>query len=371
MDDLLLQLAEISSTLYQATSPPDDPGFGINFDIPDFLLPFPELSLDIPSPDYLTNILADVGAPLSLARELSEIHARRSSELAEQYLQNYSESCFEIAGNRLDVDCETRMKMYLRLQRAGCRLYKQTMEEWEREMLQAVQDRCRPSKGKCFSDNRSAFNQDFTPVLEAVFQNNPFPSPAIKRALAAKSGMTINQIKIWFQNHRSRARKNGVEVTKPNSFGMARRSSRRGKKSTNSSTSPSSGNPPLSSDSNSQMHELLTGPRTPSTSRTVDEESNNSCNPLLASAVPHSTNLSTGSSSLAPNNVGHTYLLHNHHNHDQNSEGLFSDCETVIDFISDNDSHKVRYLDFLQMTVAHACLVTVSVVKILVSDVGG
>lgn len=42
-----------------------------------------------------------------------------------------------------------------------------------------------------------AFYQDFTPVLEAVFKENPFPSTAVRKVLAAKSGMSMSQIKIW------------------------------------------------------------------------------------------------------------------------------------------------------------------------------
>jgi hypothetical protein len=56
------------------------------------------------------------------------------------------------------------------------------------------------------------FNHAFTPFLEAYLEQNAFPSIADQKILAQKSGMNTAQIVNWFQNHRSRARKNGREA---------------------------------------------------------------------------------------------------------------------------------------------------------------
>ncbi|KAL5519307.1 hypothetical protein ACEPAH_990 [Sanghuangporus vaninii] len=212
MNDLLSQLSQICSKLYDQTSPLVGSGSGVDSDILDFLLPFPELTLDIRSPDYLVNILARAGAPESLARELSEIHAKSSEELAEHYLQNYRDACSEVVGATKD----DQMKRYLRLQRAACRMYKRTIASWETSLVRSVTDRfCTEDvKDNKESANRSSFNTNFGPILEEVFKENPFPSLPIRRALAQKSGMSIGQINVWFQNHRSRARKEGKVITK-------------------------------------------------------------------------------------------------------------------------------------------------------------
>lgn len=39
--------------------------------------------------------------------------------------------------------------------------------------------------------------QDFIPILERFFTRNPFPSRAVKAALARSSGMTVRQISVW------------------------------------------------------------------------------------------------------------------------------------------------------------------------------
>lgn len=157
MEDLLRQLAQISSTLYQQTtsSPSIDFSLGFSFDIPDFLLPFPELELDIPAPDSLVSTLVEAGAPDSFARELSEIHAECARELADQYSKNYRNSCLQIAEG---VDDASRTRTYFQLQRTGVRLFTQTLGEWERDLLRIVKDRRTSSTVKKEAANRSTFN---------------------------------------------------------------------------------------------------------------------------------------------------------------------------------------------------------------------
>lgn len=143
MNELLSQLSQVCSTLYDQASSFVSSDPVADSRILDFLLPFPELNLDIPSPDYLVNTLVGVGAPDLLARELSEIHAKSSVELADHYLQNYRDACSEI----VSVDQEDRMKSYLRLQQAACRMYKRTVMSWETSLLQSIRDRLRNGGG--------------------------------------------------------------------------------------------------------------------------------------------------------------------------------------------------------------------------------
>ncbi|KAJ7808218.1 hypothetical protein B0H14DRAFT_1517384 [Mycena olivaceomarginata] len=54
------------------------------------------------------------------------------------------------------------------------------------------------------------FNHEFTPFLEKYFEYNAYPSVADHAAMAKKSMMEPRQIKVWFQNHRKRAKDEGL-----------------------------------------------------------------------------------------------------------------------------------------------------------------
>ena len=48
------------------------------------------------------------------------------------------------------------------------------------------------------------FDSDTTRLLAAAFELNPFPSRATKIALAAQTGLTPEQTRVWFMNARAR-----------------------------------------------------------------------------------------------------------------------------------------------------------------------
>jgi hypothetical protein len=48
------------------------------------------------------------------------------------------------------------------------------------------------------------FGADVTRLLAAAFELNPFPNKATKIALAAQTGLTPEQTRVWFMNARSR-----------------------------------------------------------------------------------------------------------------------------------------------------------------------
>ncbi|GLB35910.1 hypothetical protein LshimejAT787_0301980 [Lyophyllum shimeji] len=61
---------------------------------------------------------------------------------------------------------------------------------------------------------KPTFNREFIPLLETYFRYNAYPSAVDRATLARKSMMTSRQIEVWFQNHRSRAKKEGRELKK-------------------------------------------------------------------------------------------------------------------------------------------------------------
>ncbi|KAI0749170.1 hypothetical protein BC629DRAFT_1444882 [Irpex lacteus] len=58
------------------------------------------------------------------------------------------------------------------------------------------------------------FKQNVVPLLEKVFSANSYPSGDEKRTLAALTGMEYKQVKTWFQNKRSRCKREGKEIQK-------------------------------------------------------------------------------------------------------------------------------------------------------------
>ncbi|KAJ3567988.1 hypothetical protein NP233_g6006 [Leucocoprinus birnbaumii] len=65
---------------------------------------------------------------------------------------------------------------------------------------------------------KPVFKTEFTPLLEDFFSSNRYPTTQEKAALARKTGMSFQQIYVWFQNHRNRHKKDELtEVQSPSS----------------------------------------------------------------------------------------------------------------------------------------------------------
>ncbi|TBU63775.1 hypothetical protein BD310DRAFT_915887 [Dichomitus squalens] len=62
---------------------------------------------------------------------------------------------------------------------------------------------------------RRPFNHSAVPALERFFERNAFPSRLEKYDLASTFNMSYRQIDVWFQNHRTRYRKEGRELRHP------------------------------------------------------------------------------------------------------------------------------------------------------------
>ncbi|TFK77350.1 homeobox-domain-containing protein [Pluteus cervinus] len=56
---------------------------------------------------------------------------------------------------------------------------------------------------------RPPFNHESIPILEQYFKTDAYPSKHDQVALASQTNMTMKQIEVWFQNHRTRARRDG------------------------------------------------------------------------------------------------------------------------------------------------------------------
>ncbi|KAJ3981190.1 hypothetical protein F5890DRAFT_1536997 [Lentinula detonsa] len=135
------------------------------------------------------------------------------------------------------------------------------------------------------------FNNEYTPILETYFHYDPYPSVRDRQIIAERSGMATRQIEVWFQNHRKRAREQGLTLRsrrpsegvdtfigseKARMLDLFNRSPNSNSRSSSNSISSSSSNSTSSrSRSRSSSPGSSTGPFTPSpTSRKPISNSN-------------------------------------------------------------------------------------------------
>ena len=62
-------------------------------------------------------------------------------------------------------------------------------------------------KGK----TRTSINPKQLVVLQATYEKEPRPSRAMREELAAQTGLTAKVIQVWFQNRRSKDKKDGTK----------------------------------------------------------------------------------------------------------------------------------------------------------------
>ncbi|KAI0375176.1 hypothetical protein BV20DRAFT_933444 [Pilatotrama ljubarskyi] len=101
-------------------------------------------------------------------------------------------------------------------------LYNTFLHRWQTHILLKVAPKL--AKARAFIGNalssdakehgKRPFNQGAVPILEHFFESNAFPSRLEKYDLAAKCAMDYRQIHVWFQNRRSRSRKEGKVLKK-------------------------------------------------------------------------------------------------------------------------------------------------------------
>ena len=61
-------------------------------------------------------------------------------------------------------------------------------------------------KGK----TRTSINPAQLEILQAAYERDPKPSRALREEMASQTGLTMKVIQVWFQNRRSKDKKDGV-----------------------------------------------------------------------------------------------------------------------------------------------------------------
>lgn len=164
-------------------------------------------SLQVPKPPPLLTPLLEAGAPRHVAQEMHTFYLQCAKRLRSRYATAISRLRKELP--RLPTDGVSTLND--QLTPLFLRLYTKSLQDWVHYEVDMFRVRQTPAHKR--SCNQS-FNHDYLPILEHFFDGNPFPTHADKASLARKSGMSYQQIHVWFQNRRSRFRKVGKVLRK-------------------------------------------------------------------------------------------------------------------------------------------------------------
>ncbi|KAI5980668.1 hypothetical protein EDD15DRAFT_2346126 [Pisolithus albus] len=165
--------------------------------------------VSLPEPPSLVPALVNAGAPITLAQELQRAYQQQAIELKHRYETRASQLALALSqhpGPSTSQSIEPELFATIE------KLYTARLEDWLKDCLSRYKKHASVIVGREDCSHRSkgahtTFNTEYVPLLEHFFEENAFPTHADKVRLAKKSGMTYRQIHVWFQNKRTRSRK--------------------------------------------------------------------------------------------------------------------------------------------------------------------
>lgn len=163
--------------------------------------------IQVPKPPPILSRLLEAGAPKHLAQEMHTVYLDHAKKLRTHYiavLSRLRRDLPRLPTSGVDTFRDHLVPLLLRM-------YAKALQDWVREGVDMFQTRRLPAHKRPFNQ---AFNHHYVPLLEHFFDDNPFPTHADKAFLARESGMSYQQIHVWFQNRRSRSRKVGKVLRK-------------------------------------------------------------------------------------------------------------------------------------------------------------
>ncbi|KAF9056125.1 hypothetical protein BJ165DRAFT_1431038 [Panaeolus papilionaceus] len=181
------------------------------------LTSYPHLSKHVAKPSPLpTNVAAptlDLSFPYELLAPLSAIDSKEAQthltqfftqkilQLQQKYISHYQQASTHPSTSTFDM-----RSMYRTMYERRC------FPLLKEQVSRAVDELSKQQVKK------PSFNSDFTPVLEAYFELNAYPSLRDRQQLAVRSMMAPRQIEVWFQNHRNRSKKEGRAIKRAQSL---------------------------------------------------------------------------------------------------------------------------------------------------------
>ncbi|TBU34740.1 hypothetical protein BD311DRAFT_608943, partial [Dichomitus squalens] len=179
------------------------------------------LLLSLPTSRPLTGKLISLGVDEHYAQRISAAVAQAELRFKESCEAGYRRRRLKILSqpfSSLDPNAVSTLSVYYSA------LYSKLVGDWASYILntfaprfvnaQELHKQAHTSRSRSPS-NKPGFNQSAVPLLEQFFNANAFPSRLEKYDLASRCGMSYKQINTWFQNHRTRIRKEGGSLNKP------------------------------------------------------------------------------------------------------------------------------------------------------------
>ncbi|KAH7907999.1 A mating type protein [Hygrophoropsis aurantiaca] len=172
----------------------------------------------LPKAQSIRPMLIQFGVASDWAGDLDSAYQTRASELRKSYEAGITRLCSDLAHHPSIAHTASDAKIIGSL----TTVYERKLAEWVGDIVSKVKDHISSASRKGAPAGHShgslkpasSFNQEYVPLLEHYFEENPFPTRADKDFLAKKSGMEYRQIHVWFQNRRSRTKKEGKTLTK-------------------------------------------------------------------------------------------------------------------------------------------------------------
>lgn len=172
-------------------------------------------SIYLPEPPPLTPTLQRYALDTGTLQKINEAYIKRARELRDTAAVAIAQATTALSPipGLSDSSSDERVTAIF------TQVYLNTLRRWIEDIETAVSNASPGSrwKGAMTEGKSKPFNYDYVPLLEHFFDETPFPSHADKALLAKKSGMTYRQIHVWFQNRRSRTKKEGKEIRKKSS----------------------------------------------------------------------------------------------------------------------------------------------------------
>ncbi|KAK7695269.1 hypothetical protein QCA50_002459 [Cerrena zonata] len=164
----------------------------------------------LPYPSPISAAILKAGASSTFADLASSAYLRDAFILkreCERHIQHVSHVWVETS----DTNQETSTQLTL-IYNIFVSYYRQTLNDMVERVLSLVRTRLQAPGDK--KERRDTFNKGAIPMLESFYSQNPFPSSAEKRRLAQQTKLTLDQIRVWFQNRRARAKRAGQPPTR-------------------------------------------------------------------------------------------------------------------------------------------------------------
>ncbi|KAJ7225322.1 hypothetical protein GGX14DRAFT_539451 [Mycena pura] len=171
----------------------------------------PLAPISLPDPPSIHTQLIRLGCSSRLADDASRIYAL-NSERIRVATQTFFQRAFSELAKQPRHSAQTPFPRLL--EDFATTWYIRSLETLQQKALAAVKRRLaarRQNEVKA-SEEKKPFNHEFTPFLQQYFEYNAYPSAADRLEMANKSMMDPRQIEVWFQNHRRRAKKEGVDI---------------------------------------------------------------------------------------------------------------------------------------------------------------